>query len=281
MSTLAERVAECLAEVADRVKVKESAAKTLLARAVGIKPPSVYDWLNGTTKKLEGGNLNRAAAFFGVEADWLETGLGPKRVPEKSGDWWAGDGKNNLVFDGNKVIAAHEVEENLEKYSAELQSEVLAMSNLEPAPRPPRAPADRYAYVPVYNVKGGMGNGSSYAHEEIEGKHSYSQAWLIEEGLAVSNLVRMKGEGDSMLPTIADGDTLLINKSETKINGRVYAFRVGDEIRVKRLFRQLDGRVRVVSDNPDKNLYPDEFLSVDDQPEIIGRVRDRSGKNGL
>ncbi|MCA3065448.1 MAG: hypothetical protein ING73_00770 [Rhodocyclaceae bacterium] len=281
MTTLAERVAECLAEVADRLKVKESAAKTLLARAVGIKPPSVYDWLNGTTKKLEGGNLNRAAAFFGVEPDWLETGTGAKRLPETSGDWPST--ANDILFDGAKALAKHDVQENLKGYDAHADGAALAEPMFTPSPAGRlQSGSDRYVYIPAYNVTGGMGSGRPSAHEEIEGRHSYSQAWLNREALSVQNLVRMKGEGDSMLPTIADGDALLINKAERKIiSGKVFAFRVGDELRVKRLFRQLDGRVRVVSDNPDKALYPDEFLSIDDTPEIIGRVRERSGKNGL
>lgn len=141
---------------------------------------------------------------------------------------------------------------------------------------------DKYYYIPCYSQAGGMGNGRSSQHEEITGKHSYSQSWLLAENLDPAQLCRIKGEGDSMLPTIAHKDSILVNKAENKvINGKVFAFRVGDEIRVKRLYRQMDGKVRVVSDNPDKAQYPDEFLSIDDMPEIIGRVRDRSGTNNL
>lgn len=141
---------------------------------------------------------------------------------------------------------------------------------------------DKYVYIPALSVRVGLGNGRSSEHEEVTGKHSYAQSWLNAQGLNPSQLCRVKGEGDSMLPTIADGDSLLVNRAENKIsNGRVFAFRVGDEVRVKRLFRQMDGRVRVVSDNPDKTLYPDEFLSIDDMPEIIGRIRDRSGTANL
>ncbi|MCA3000285.1 MAG: helix-turn-helix transcriptional regulator [Rhodocyclaceae bacterium] len=206
------------------------------------------------------------ARYFGVKApsvsDWIKFGRIDKRHLERLFDFFSD--VCDMAFWGLTGplggVVAPNVDQERTAYNAS---------------------SDRYVYVPVYNVRGSMGNGSAYHHEEIEGKHSYSQAWLLEEALDVKNLVRMKGEGDSMLPTIADGDTLLINLAEKKIGGRVYAFRVGDEIRVKRLFRQLDGRVRVVSDNPDKNLYPDEYLSIDDQPEVIGRVRDRSGKNGL
>jgi phage repressor protein C with HTH and peptisase S24 domain len=95
-------------------------------------------------------------------------------------------------------------------------------------------------------------------------------------------LRRVKVTGDSMRPTIFDGDVALVNTAERKItNGKVFAFIVDGEARVKRLFKQFDGRIRVVSDNPDKLQFPDEFLTPDHMPEMVGRVVDRSGKADL
>lgn len=72
MSTLAERLAAALE---GPPKVSQAA----LARAVGVKPPSVTDWLNGRTKELAGSNLLAAAAFLNVRAEWLATGIGQMR----------------------------------------------------------------------------------------------------------------------------------------------------------------------------------------------------------
>jgi transcriptional regulator with XRE-family HTH domain len=47
-----------------------------LAAAVGVKPPSVSDWLSGNTKPLEGINLIRAAQKLGVNPKWLAEGKG-------------------------------------------------------------------------------------------------------------------------------------------------------------------------------------------------------------
>ncbi len=92
----------------------------------------------------------------------------------------------------------------------------------------------------------------------------------------------MKVVGDSMRPTIFDGDVALVNTADKRIqNSRVYAVMVDGEVRVKRLYKTLDGKVRVVSDNPDKSQYPDEFLTPDHMPEMVGRVVDRSGKADL
>ncbi len=49
-----------------------------LARHCEVKPSSVSDWVSGETKSIEGENLVRAAAFFGVRPEWLATGRGSK-----------------------------------------------------------------------------------------------------------------------------------------------------------------------------------------------------------
>lgn len=69
MNTLAERVKLCM--VGNRTL-------TGLARACGIRPPSVSAWLSGKTKKIEGANLLRAAAYLGVNPRWLASGDGPR-----------------------------------------------------------------------------------------------------------------------------------------------------------------------------------------------------------
>ncbi|TPS33602.1 LexA family transcriptional regulator, partial [Acinetobacter baumannii] len=47
-----------------------------LARAVGVKPPSVSDWLSGKSKTMEGENLLRASKFLNVNPSWLASGTG-------------------------------------------------------------------------------------------------------------------------------------------------------------------------------------------------------------
>lgn len=47
-----------------------------LARACGVKPPSVNGWLSGKSKFLRGENLLKAAAVLGVSQQWLATGEG-------------------------------------------------------------------------------------------------------------------------------------------------------------------------------------------------------------
>lgn len=72
-TTLAERLQRAL----DAAKMKPSA----LARACGVKQPSVSDWLTGRTMTMKADKLRLAAAALDVDRDWLETGKGLMHQP--------------------------------------------------------------------------------------------------------------------------------------------------------------------------------------------------------
>ncbi|ENV09513.1 XRE family transcriptional regulator [Acinetobacter sp. NIPH1876] len=71
MSSLSDRLRYAM-EVLPPKKIKGAD----LARAVGVKPPSVSDWLSGKSKTMEGENLIKASKFLGVSASWLASGTG-------------------------------------------------------------------------------------------------------------------------------------------------------------------------------------------------------------
>ena len=78
--------------------------------------------------------------------------------------------------------------------------------------------------------------------------------------------------GNSMRPTIEDGDPLLVDVTDTDvIDGRIYVFTIGDQVLVKRL-RRLGSRLLMRADN--RELYPDEEeVPMIEPVRIIGRVR--------
>ena len=67
--TLAERITTAME--------RSGITQAELARACGVKPPSVNGWLSGKSKFLRGENLLKAAAVLGVSQQWLATGEGP------------------------------------------------------------------------------------------------------------------------------------------------------------------------------------------------------------
>lgn len=69
MSELKDRIAEAL-----RRHPKLSQAD--VARACGVKSPSVTGWLNGKTKSLQTEPARLAAKLFGCDQNWLAAGVG-------------------------------------------------------------------------------------------------------------------------------------------------------------------------------------------------------------
>ncbi len=77
----------------------------------------------------------------------------------------------------------------------------------------------------------------------------------------------IRARGDSMLPTISDGSIILVNRSVHEFQGGgIYVFSVGEDIRLKRLQRRIDGGLIVISDN--EKLYPREELPVERLVEL-------------
>ena len=61
---------------------------------------------------------------------------------------------------------------------------------------------------------------------------------------------------DSMKPTIGKGDLIIVDTSKTMIVGDgIYAIQAGDDTFIKRVQRQVDGSVLLLSDNPHYQPY--------------------------
>ena len=147
-------------------------------------------------------------------------------------------------------------------------------------------PGDGYVQIPEYKVRFAAGNGRTALFDEIEGAkpRTYRVEWFATAGINPANAKCFKVHGDSMEPMLFDGDSVLVNLAEASIlNGKVYALRYGDELRIKRCYKRLDGGLVLRSDNP-SFLPRDEEISAEVAAEhisILGRVRDKSGSGGL
>ncbi len=88
------------------------------------------------------------------------------------------------------------------------------------------------------------------------------------------NTNKVKGiqvDGDSMEPTLRDGDYVLIDENTTfGVNG-IYAIQLGGQILIKRLQFKMDGSVLIISDNskyqsetfnPTENQLPFQVLGL-------------------
>lgn len=99
----------------------------------------------------------------------------------------------------------------------------------------------------------------------------FPRAWL--SGLTdapPSLLVFARGRGDSMMPTMLDGDIVLIDKSQRDFRQQdvLWALTMGDAAMIKRLRLRPSGRVAILSDNA--TVPQDEVEAADIR--IVGRV---------
>ena len=132
---------------------------------------------------------------------------------------------------------------------------------------------DEYAYIPMYDVEVSAGNGAAaYGVAEPANHLAYRKDWLKLRGLFAKDLNCVVARGDSMEPTINSKDTLLVDTSKNNPrDGQIYVIRSSDVLWVKRIQRQIDGSLSLISDNP---TYAPMQLNLDDHPDIqvIGQV---------
>ncbi len=239
-------VADNLRELMTRRGISENRLST----ETGIPQPTIHRIASGKAKDPRDGTLRPLAQFFGVTVEQLRTSLD---LPPRQ--------------DGKAPIPAYEVRAFEEATELDLDREVLV------------------AEVDVV-VSGGPG-AAMPEFVETSFRMAYQLNWFRQVNARPQDVRVMKVHGDSMERTLFNGDRIAVNCADTTIaDGRVYVFATPgpySDVKVKRLYRTTDGRVRVVSDNPDKSQYPDEFLDIQEleQIHIIGRVVDRSGRGGL
>jgi phage repressor protein C with HTH and peptisase S24 domain len=142
----------------------------------------------------------------------------------------------------------------------------------------PRAPSEQdYALIRQYSTKGSCGNGFYNDHVEVIGELSFKRSWLNRLGISEYDACVIYATGDSMSPTIYDGDVVLIDQAtqQTK-SGEVYAILMDDEVIIKRLTKEF-GNTLLRSDNTNKAIYPDISVPPGHDLHIIGRVVWRGG----
>jgi phage repressor protein C with HTH and peptisase S24 domain len=143
------------------------------------------------------------------------------------------------------------------------------------SPSTPYHPVD--TYVRVRRLLNSLGAGSVELQEfdEVDGSHSFRREWIQKKGWPLAALRVLDVRGNSMSPYINDGDIVLVNTSDKRlVNGEVYAIASDGEAMVKRLFKQLDGKIRVESDNKE---YPPDYFTPDREGVILGAVVWRAG----
>ena len=126
--------------------------------------------------------------------------------------------------------------------------------------------ADLYRTIPEYNVRVSAGHGQFMGIEQIKQEIQIPRQWLPANGKV--GIVRV--EGDSMTPTISNGDSVVVEFDSGYTSDGLYLIRVEDSAYVKRIQREF-GSLRIISDNA---LYRELTVESNDGNDfgLIGRV---------
>jgi len=225
---------------------KHSLSENQLSRNANVPQPTIHRILAGRVADPRDGTLRPIASWFGVTVEQLRTAL-PEEVAAGGSPYAVDPVTGVMVREKPRDISIPEV-------------------RFKPWASQPEPGADITVSIHC---------------------HAFPVSWFESHDVAASDIRVMYAEGDSMQRTLFHGDLLAINLADTTItDGRVHVLVTGGpapSIKVKRLFVLSSGAVRVVCDNPDKSLYPDELLSQTELANIriLARVLDRSGKADL
>lgn len=206
------------------------------AEQIGVTVSSVARWIKGESDPSRT-NLVRLAQAAGVSIQWLATGEGERNqenpAPKQTQD------PNPPIVDtiGNSV-------------------------NI-----------NDFVFIPFYDVNASAGHGTWTDDESQKTTLAFRREWLATfvtrhfEQLSVVSV-----QGDSMSGVLEDGDTILINHTQTEPRDGLYALRIGNDVFVKRIQRFPD-HLLIKSANPE--YAPFKISTTEDSDQntaIIGKV---------
>jgi phage repressor protein C with HTH and peptisase S24 domain len=138
--------------------------------------------------------------------------------------------------------------------------------------------ADRLAdrsmvLLPRLDVEAAAGAGVIVGSEDVAEMLAFSADWLRDRQISPRAARILTARGDSMEPTIRDGDLLIVDTAiEIAVDNGIYVIAYGGVLLVKRLFVLRNGGLVIASDN--KVAGRDEEIPPHEVPEvhIAGRV---------
>jgi phage repressor protein C with HTH and peptisase S24 domain len=132
--------------------------------------------------------------------------------------------------------------------------------------------AEELISVPVLDVQASAGPGAFADSEHARARMRFDPSWLRGLNLDARQLSVIQVVGDSMSPTLDDGDDILVDRGDAAMNLRdgIYVLRLDGVLNVKRLVvDRARRRVSVKSDNAAYTSWPTLDLA---QLDVIGRV---------
>jgi len=124
--------------------------------------------------------------------------------------------------------------------------------------------------VPWLALSAAAGAGADAADERRLRMERFAPETLAAAGIAPRTASIIMARGDSMVPTILDGDRLVVDRGDRRVgrNGAILVVRRDGDLLVKRVTAARD-TITLTSDNP---VYP-PIIVPGAEVELIGRVK--------
>jgi phage repressor protein C with HTH and peptisase S24 domain len=208
-----------------------------IARELNMSSQTVNNW---EARGISQRGLIAAQAVIGCSATWLDTGEGPMVVAPTS--------PTPIPVDARQVVPLDEESPLLYKIPKVTLKLQAGVTGFQPEP-------DR------------RDGGTMGLAKRIVDRRGYDPAHLIA--------IEVKGE--SMEPTLYEGDTVIINLADKALmDNAIYAVNYEGEAIVKRLSRDM-GQWWLSSDNPDQRKYYRRACRGN-ECLVIGRIVWREGE---
>lgn len=128
--------------------------------------------------------------------------------------------------------------------------------------------------IPIYSAEASAGCGCFQHEDQIVGEHLMLVDDLKKLDLKRETTCAIKAKGDSMYPTLMDGDLLVVDtKEQNGLYDGVYAISIDEQLLVKRLRYDIPSQgYMIISDSPEHEnfLLPKKELH---RLRVNGRIR--------
>jgi phage repressor protein C with HTH and peptisase S24 domain len=122
-------------------------------------------------------------------------------------------------------------------------------------------------YVPPVAAPRSRRKPSKGSQGQIALMRNWLKQWLDVDP---SDLAYVTVKGESMAPTLSDGDLVLLDRSDNRLEREgMYVLRQGATLRIRRVQRLVGDRYQAISDNP--RYHPFTFR-MNSRMSVVGRV---------
>lgn len=127
---------------------------------------------------------------------------------------------------------------------------------------------EEFVFIPRYDAEVSAGHGVFLEQDQVRDRLAFKRSWVREMGFQPDLLALVTVKGDSMEPTLFDGDIILVDLATTEaISDGIYVLRQDDQLKVKRLQRLFTGDLIIRSDN--QSSYKEETVPKEQLGQIV------------